>query len=135
VHAFRDEGALNDWLASGLRELKRRDRQASVAVICRSPLVARRLVAALKAREQPARLVFDGRFVPGGVQVTTLEEVKGLEFDFVVVPDAGTQDYPDHAASRRAMYVAVTRARHQVAIACVGKRSPVVSHDADQSPA
>jgi DNA helicase IV len=61
------------------------------------------------------------------VQVSIADEVKGLEFDLVVVPDAGARDYPDDAASRRAMYVAVTRARHQVLLACVGDASPVVA--------
>jgi DNA helicase IV len=124
--AFHDDGALDDWLARGLRRLLRHDRRASVAIVCRSPLTARRLAPMLQRREVPCRLVFDGRFSPRGVQVSTVEEVKGLEFDFVIVPDAGARDYPDHAASRRAMYVAVTRARHDVAIACVGERSAVV---------
>jgi hypothetical protein len=124
--AFDDERELDDWLADGLRHLLRHDRRASVAVVCRSPLTARRLVPMLQRREVPCRLVFDGRFSPRGVQVSTVEEVKGLEFDFVVVPDASARDYPDHAASRRAMYVAVTRARHEVAISCVGERSAIV---------
>jgi hypothetical protein len=126
VHAFQHESALGDWLARGLRSLQGQDRRASVAIVCRGPLTARRLAAMLHARELPARLVFDGRFLPRGVQVSTVEEVKGLEFDFVVVPDACAREYPDHAASRRAMYVAVTRARHQVAIACVGERSALL---------
>jgi DNA helicase IV len=129
VRAFHDERALDAWLADALQELQRRDRRASVAIVCRSPLRARRLVAALHAREVPARLVFDGRFLARGVQVSTIEEVKGLEFDFVVVPDAGAREYPDDAASRRALYVAVTRARHQVVLACTGETSPVVPRD------
>jgi ATP-dependent exoDNAse (exonuclease V) beta subunit len=32
-------------------------------------------------------------------------------------------DYPNDPAARRAMYVAVTRARHQVVVACVGEAS------------
>jgi superfamily I DNA/RNA helicase len=126
VHAFQDLSALDDWLGEGLHDLQRRDGRASVAVLCRSPLAARRLAAMLQTRELPARLVFDGRFLPRGLQVSTVFEVKGLEFDFVVVPDAGAREYPDNDASRRAMYVAVTRARHQLALACVGKRSPIL---------
>jgi hypothetical protein len=126
VHGFDGEPAIDEWLARGVRELQRRDRRASVAILCRSPLTARRIVAMLQARDCPARLVFDGRFLPLGVQVTTIEEVKGLEFDFVLVPDASAREYPASDASRRMLYVAVTRARHQVAIACVGERSPVM---------
>jgi hypothetical protein len=127
AQAFAGEAALDEWLARSLRDLLRRDRRASIAILCRSPLTARRVAGALQAREQPCRLVFDGRFLPRGVQVSTVEEVKGLEFDFVVVPDAGVRDYPDNPSSRRAMYVAVTRARHQVAIAFIGQRSPLLA--------
>ncbi len=112
-------------LGSAMRALQRSDPRASVAVICRSPLTARRLAALLRA-EVPVRLVFDGRFLSRGpVQVTTVDEVKGLEFDVVVVPDATATDYPDTPAARRALYVAVTRARHQVVLANVGKRTRI----------
>jgi superfamily I DNA/RNA helicase len=124
VQAFDGQSSLDEWLARGVRHVQRHDRRASVAILCRSPLTARRITAMLQERECPARLVFDGRFLPRGVQVTTVEEVKGLEFDFVLVPDAGAGEYPATQAARRALYVAVTRARHQVALACVGDRSP-----------
>jgi hypothetical protein len=127
VHAFNTEPAMGAWAGQGLRRLLKQDRRASVAVVCRSPLAARRTCASLQARDCPARLVFDGRFLPRGVQVTTVDEVKGLEFDFVLVPDASAREYPADDAARRALYVAVTRARHQVALACVGDRSPIVS--------
>ena len=75
----------------------------------------------------PARLVFDGRFFARGpVQVTIVDEVKGLEFDFVLVPDATEAAYPDTAAARRALYVAATRARHQVLFAAVGAPTPLL---------
>jgi hypothetical protein len=124
---FDEERSLAWRLAGEMRVLARHDPRASVLVVCRSPLTARRLVAPLRA-EVPTRLVFDGRFLARGpAQVTTVDEVKGLEFDFVVVPDAGSRDYPDDPASRRAMYVAVTRARHQVVLACVGTPSPILA--------
>jgi DNA helicase-2/ATP-dependent DNA helicase PcrA len=70
-------------------------------------------------------VVFDGRFLPRGpAQITLVEEVKGLEFDFVIVPDATESHYPSQgphtAASRRALYVASTRARHQLVFAAAG---------------
>jgi DNA helicase IV len=124
---FGDLRALGEWLASGVRSLSRRDRLASIAVLCRSPMFARQLTAELHRRELPARLVFDGRFLPRGLAVTLVDQVKGLEFDFVVVPDAGAATYPDDAISRRTLYVAITRARHEVALACVGEASPILA--------
>jgi DNA helicase-2/ATP-dependent DNA helicase PcrA len=124
--AFANERDLVAHLGSDLAALHRRDPRASVAVICRSPMTARRIAEAFRPT-LPARLVFDGRFFARGpVEVTVVDEVKGLEFDFVVVPDATAVDYPATPAARRALYVAVTRARHQLVFASVGPPTPLV---------
>jgi DNA helicase-2/ATP-dependent DNA helicase PcrA len=61
------------------------------------------------------RLALHGAFdFAPGVVVTSLQDVKGLEFDYVVVPDAGPLQYPPTPEGRRALYVALTRASHQV---------------------
>jgi DNA helicase IV len=52
--------------------------------------------------------------------------VKGLEFDYVIVPDASAATYPTDDESRRRLHVAVTRASHQLWIATVGSPSPLV---------
>jgi DNA helicase IV len=126
IHGFDRERSLADWLTLGLRGLQQRDRRASVAVICRSPRTARRVADAFKSRDLPARLVYEGDFLPRGLQVTTVDQVKGLEFDFVVAPDVDARSYPDDPRSRNALYVTVTRARHEVVLAHVGERSPLV---------
>jgi hypothetical protein len=127
---FDDERALAYELGPAMAALLRRDRTASIAAICRHPLTARRL-ATLFREHVPTRVVFDGRFLPRGpVQVSIASEVKGLEFDYVVVPDANVRDWPDDPAARRAMYVAITRARSQVVFACTGEPSPIVSRSA-----
>jgi len=126
VLGFESPRALIEHLGSGLRELRRRDRRASVAVLCRSPQTAGRIAKSLRDYV-PVRLVYDGRFLPrGAVEVTMVDEVKGLEFDYVVVPDGSDVDYPDSPAARRAMYVAVTRARFQAIVAYAGVRSPIL---------
>jgi DNA helicase II / ATP-dependent DNA helicase PcrA len=128
THVFADERVMATALGRDMAAVLARDRRASIAVICRHPLTARRL-APLLLKEVPTRLVFDGRFLARGpVQVSIVSETKGLEFDYVVVPDANAATWPDDAASRRAMYVAVTRARHQVVFACAqgGGRAPLL---------
>jgi superfamily I DNA/RNA helicase len=116
VHLFDDERALAVALGAEIAALLDRDPRASVAVVCRTPATAQRWGRHLKARA-PTRVVFDGRFLPRGpVQVSTHEEVKGLEFDYVIVPDTHAYD-----AAPRALYVAVTRARHQALLADAGE--------------
>jgi len=113
-------------LSRALRELRDRDPSASVAVILRHAEAARRLHAAL-TRAVTLRLVLDGEFtLAPGACVTTVEQVKGLEFSHVVVPDASAATYPDDARARRALYVAVTRAMAQVWLCTDGAWSPLL---------
>jgi hypothetical protein len=123
---FINECHLAAWLIGELSEIGKRDRRASVAVICRTPATARRLVRALR-HALDARLVLDGKFVyHSGINVTTVEQVKGLEFDYVIVPDASPTNYPNQPSSRRALYVAVTRARHQLVLGAVAGRTDLL---------
>ena len=87
VHVLH-ECHLASWLIAELGQLTARDPTASVALICRVPQTARRLQAALH-HKQLGRLVLDGEFLfRSGVNVTEVDQVKGLEFDYVIVPDA-----------------------------------------------
>jgi DNA helicase IV len=122
---FADEPALAAWLAAEAANIEEGDPGASFCIITRTHALARRLAAALRGKV-PCKLVLAGEFVfHRGVDVTTLDNVKGLEFDYVVVADATLADYPPTPEARRALYVAATRARHQLALACVGEPSPL----------
>ncbi len=117
------------FMAEALGDLLVREPRAQVAVIARSQSTAKRLFHTLQ-QSFPARLVLDGRFsFKPGVDVTVVPQVKGLEFDYVVIPDASTNHYPDDPASRRLLYVAATRAIHQLWVIAVGKRSPLIPDD------
>lgn len=123
---FVNEAGLASWLIAELRELRRRDRRGSVAVICRLPATAQRLTRLLR-HAFDARLVLDGAFaLEAGINVTTVDQVKGLEFDYVFVPDASALNYPDQPSSRRALYVAVTRSRHELALGSVTARTALL---------
>jgi DNA helicase IV len=109
-----------------LRAVVTDDGRASAAVIARTPDAATRL-ARLIARGLDVRLALEGDFVFGpGVNVTCVQEVKGLEFDYVVLPDATPAAYPDTGEARRAMYVALTRTVHHALVAAVGAFTPVL---------
>jgi hypothetical protein len=128
---FLNEAHLGLWLVGELREIQRRDRRASVAVICRGPATAKRLTRLLR-HALDARLVLDGAFAyESGVNVTSVEHVKGLEFDYVIAPDASKTNYPNQPASRRALYVAVTRSRHELALGSVTERTPLLAGPSD----
>jgi DNA helicase IV len=117
---FANECHQADWLTRQLRELQTGDPRGSAALICRTPEAAGRLAQHLR-RGLGLRLALDGdyQFV-GGLNVTSVQEAKGLEFDYVVVPDASAAVYPTTPAGRRALYVAVTRASHLLVLSTVG---------------
>jgi DNA helicase-2/ATP-dependent DNA helicase PcrA len=62
-----------------------------------------------------------------GVEVTDIEQVKGLEFDYVIVVDVDARSYAENDSSRRRLHVAATRAIHQLWLTCVGTPSPLVA--------
>jgi len=113
-------------LVRELERLRDLDGRARIAVICRHAELARRLHGPL-ARGVPARLALGGDFdFRPGIVVTCVQEVRGLEFDDVVIPDAAPSSYPDDDASRRALYVAVTRTMHQLVLATASTWSPLL---------
>lgn len=115
-------------LHDALRALRDRDRAATVAIICRAPDGARRLTRVLSLALDEVRLALHGDFdfAPGAINVTSVDEVKGLEFDLVVIPDASAVAYPDTPDARRALYVAVTRTVRQLVLTTVGTFSPLL---------
>ena len=120
------EGHAAAMLCHALRRLRDRDPGAGVAIIARDAQAARAVHEAL-SRGMSARLVLDGDFTFGpGVEVTEVAQVKGLEFDTVVVPDANAKAYPDTPESRRALHVAATRASHQLWVVSPGAPSSIL---------
>ncbi|WP_394832678.1 ATP-binding domain-containing protein [Pendulispora rubella] len=119
------EGHAAVFISEALRSLARREPHAGVAVIAADAKSARAVHEVL-ARSLPARLVLDGDFAfAPGVEVTEVAQVKGLEFDYVILPDADARTYPSDGEHRRKMHVALTRAVHQVWIVAPGALSPI----------
>jgi DNA helicase IV len=124
---FPTEAHAHLFLAGAIRDLLEREPRASLAVIAHAPEVARS-IHRLLADLPEARLALDGKFTfRPGVDLTDVASVKGLEFDYVVVPDASARAYPDEEDARRRLHVAVTRAAHQLWIAAPGTPSPLLA--------
>jgi DNA helicase IV len=124
---FPTEAHAHLFLAGAIRDVLEREPRASVAVVAHAPEVARS-IHRLLADLPEARLALDGRFTfRPGVDLTDVANVKGLEFDYVVVPDASIRAYPDSEDARRRLHVAVTRAAHQLWIAAPGTPSPLIA--------
>jgi DNA helicase-2/ATP-dependent DNA helicase PcrA len=125
---FGDRGECVAFLADALRELAGAEPLASVAVLTPSSTVSAAYFEGLERCELPRlRLVRDQDFsFAAGVEVTEIEEVKGLEFDYVILVEADAVSYPETSESRRLLHVGATRAIHQLWLTTVGTPSPLV---------
>ena len=119
---FTDHGACVAYLADALAELVAHEPFASVAILAPSRELAALYHRGLATSEIPRlRLVEDQRFTfAPGVEVTEIEQVKGLEFDYVVLIETSTTHFPDTASARRRLHVGATRAVHQLWLTSVG---------------
>jgi DNA helicase II / ATP-dependent DNA helicase PcrA len=125
---FTDTGEAVAFLGEALRSLVRREPTASVALISRYPQQAETYYEALRVAEVPKlRRVRREDFVfSAGIDVTDVRQVKGLEFDYVVLLEPNRQNYPDHDQSRHLMHIAVTRAAYQLWMVNTGDPSPLL---------
>jgi DNA helicase-2/ATP-dependent DNA helicase PcrA len=125
---FTDRGACVAFLADALRELMQAEPLASVAVLTPSDQASGLYYEGLSRGDLPGlRRVEkqDFTFAPG-VEVTEIEQAKGLEFDYVILVDVTATDYPDAPGARRLLHVGATRAVHQLWLTSVGTPSPIV---------
>ncbi len=122
-----DQGHAAMVLREALEDLMLREPRASVAVICRDEDSVLPVFDLL--RDVPGiRLIEDGEFdFEPGIDVTDIAQIKGLEFDYVILPDVTIDNYPDTPEARRALHVAATRAMHQLWVLAVGKASPLLA--------
>jgi len=128
---FGDVGEAVAFLGEALRELMQREPTASVALIARFPQQADVYYEALRVAEVPRlRRVRqeDFSFSPG-IDVTDVRQVKGLEFDYVVILDPTEQNYPTSLVARHQLHIAATRAAHQLWLLCAGRPSSLIPND------
>ena len=125
---YPDTGAAVAFLAEGLRELALSEPRASVGVIARFPEQADQYFRGLAGAEVPnLRRVAAGDFLfKPGVDVTDVRQVKGLEFDYVVLVDANESTYGTDEESRYLLHIAATRAAHQLWILSTERPSPLL---------
>jgi DNA helicase-2/ATP-dependent DNA helicase PcrA len=132
---FTDRGGAVAFLADALRDLAQSEPLASVAILTPSRAHTLAYHDGLEHCDLPRlRLVADQdfEFAPG-VEVTEVEQAKGLEFDYVVLTDVDAESYPERDEARRRLHVGVTRAVHQLWLTTVGTPSPLVAPLLDAS--
>jgi DNA helicase-2/ATP-dependent DNA helicase PcrA len=128
LHEFGDVGEAVAFLSDALRNLMQREPTASCAVIARHPEQADAYYDGLRRAEVPAlrRVRRDEFNFQPGVDVTDVAQVKGLEFDYVVMVDVNATSYPDVPWARHMLHIGVTRAAHQLWLVSTTEPSALV---------
>jgi DNA helicase-2/ATP-dependent DNA helicase PcrA len=128
LHEFGDVGEAVAFVGDALRNLMAREPTASCAVISRHPEQADAYFDGLRRAEVPAlrRVRRDEFNFQPGVDVTDVAQVKGLEFDYVVMVDVNDTSYPNVHWARHLLHIGVTRAAHQLWLVATGEPSPLV---------
>lgn len=122
---FTHSGECVAFLGEALRELMQKEPRASVAVIARYVEQADLYYRGLVTAEVPnLRRIADQDFpFRAGIDVTDVKQVKGLEFDYVVLLEASSAVYPVNDESRHLLHIAATRAAHQLWLTTSGPAS------------
>lgn len=126
---FTDHGACVAFLSDVLKQLARQEPLASIAVLTPTRALSQvYFEGLLNGDVDRVRLVAnqDFTFTPG-IEVTEIDQVKGLEFDYVILVEAGIASFPDHPGARRLLHVGATRAIHQLWLTSVATPSPLIA--------
>jgi DNA helicase-2/ATP-dependent DNA helicase PcrA len=127
-HHFPSPGAAVAFLADAIRPLFSRESRATLAILTRHPEQADVYYEALRMAEIPnLRRVraFEFAFRPG-VEVTEIRQVKGLEYDYVVLADVNASSFPVDDESRHLLHIGATRAAHQLWVISTSQPSELI---------
>lgn len=107
-----------EMLAKTLKYLTswKREGYDTMAVICRTSKQAEQVAKELSKYIEIAESDLEKAEFTNGILVLPVEYTKGLEFDTALIYDPTEEDYPLDAGHARMLYVAATRALHELAI-------------------
>jgi DNA helicase II / ATP-dependent DNA helicase PcrA len=131
LFGFAHTGDAVAFLAEALRELVSSEPTASVAVVARFPEQADAYYDGLFRGEVPKlRRIADQDFpFKPGIDVTDVRQVKGLEFDYVVLVEVNEGSYPSDDESRHLLHIGATRAASQLWVITTGRPSSILPED------
>ena len=99
----------------------------TVAVLCKTNKEAERLRKALLEiiAEHGVASWTGADLKHSGLTVSSIYDVKGMEFDAVIIANAGKRNYMASELHSRLLYIAITRAAHAISIHWFGKLAEI----------
>lgn len=104
----------------------KKDGFTTICVIARTEKEAKKLSSLLPSDLEAGYLNVNESDYTGGVSVIPASGAKGLEFDGVILADAGEKIYPDRELDARLLYVCLTRPLHRLSILYSGRLTPLL---------
>lgn len=107
----------------------------TIAVICKDAAEAEEVSRALAKYTEVRNGTEDTAEFGSGVMVLPIDLTKGLEFDAVVIFDPTEERYPSVDGNVKLLYVAATRALHELKILYTGNPCRLIAEKADPEEA
>ncbi len=99
----------------------------TIAVICRNEKAAARTARDLSTFIEVAESDLEKAVFGNGVMVLPVAYTKGLEFDAVLILDPDNEDYPVDDGHAKLLYVATTRALHELCVLHIGDLTGLIT--------
>ena len=112
------EQIIKQWQSKGLD---------TIAVVCMDEAEAEKVTAALQGSVELNTGDVGKWEIGEGVMVLPLKYTKGLEFDAVLIFNASEEDYPVEDGYVKQLYVAATRALHELTVLYRGKLTGLIT--------
>ena len=126
IREMKDMKALARVIADKIGEIMEQGYK-SAAVICKTLAEGKKLQAELrKIKLQVDLITGSEKEFNGGVVIVPSYLVKGLEFDAVIVANAGKEVYKTNELDIKLLYVAMTRPLHRLYIYSIGEISKLL---------
>lgn len=126
---FPDEGAINKRLTQDIKTYQKKGHQ-SIGIITRTAKETKEVYSFLKNKVPVKAILKDDDEYVNGTLVIPAYLAKGLEFDVVLIHNAGDKNY-NCEEERLLLYTACTRALHVLCIYYSGKLTPLLREAAD----
>ena len=125
VTSVKDEKALQKEVIKALKELEAKEYE-TIALICKDKEEVNRAYDALKDHLSVKCFSEEDNEFTNGIMILPIEYAKGLEFDAVVIYNASKETYPKTDGYARLLYVAATRALHELLVFHVGELTGLI---------
>lgn len=125
IKGAASDGEMMDLLLSKTLQMQK-EKYETIAIICADRAETDNVYDFLSRHTEVKKFEMDAEFT-GGVMVLPIEYSKGLEFDAVIICNASEEAYPKDDGHAKLLYVAATRALHELCVLYKGSLTGLIA--------